>query len=137
MSATRRTSSPPLTPTDDSASVSTRSAPASSKAVKRDVVMTGQFKKDMKREQKGRYRMTVQTELLQAVHLLADDRPLPAHMVDHSLGGDWKGHRDCHIKPDLILIYRKSNEPPAKSILSLEGPKLHLVRIGSHSELGL
>ncbi|MBV9693274.1 MAG: type II toxin-antitoxin system YafQ family toxin, partial [Alphaproteobacteria bacterium] len=42
------------------------------------------------------------------------------------LGGDWKDHRDCHIKPDLVLIYRK---PDAKT--------LELVRLGSHSELSL
>ena len=39
--------------------------------------------------------------------------------------GEWKDHRDCHIKPDLLLIYRK---PDARS--------LELVRLGSHSELG-
>lgn len=45
---------------------------------------------------------------------------------DHTLTGDWQDHRDCHIKPDLVLIYRK----PTKKILQL-------VRMGSHSELGL
>ncbi|WP_313901173.1 type II toxin-antitoxin system YafQ family toxin [Methylobacterium sp. J-048] len=99
--------------------------------------MTGQFKKDMKRERKGRYRATVQADLLQAVNLLAADRPLPAHMVDHPLGGNWKDHRDCHIKPDLVLIYRKSVPSTAKPHQQAERPKLHLVRIGSHSELGL
>jgi mRNA interferase YafQ len=42
------------------------------------------------------------------------------------LTGDWKDHRDCHIKPDLVLIYRK----PEDSVL-------HLVRLGSHAELSL
>jgi YafQ family addiction module toxin component len=45
--------------------------------------------------------------------------------VDHSLQGEWKDFRDCHVRPDLILIYRK---PDDKS--------LELVRLGSHSELG-
>lgn len=89
----------------------------------------------MKREQKGRYRATIQADLLNAVTLLAADHPLPAHMVDHPLGGDWKNHRDCHIKPDLVLIYRKSDPSPAKSHREPERPKLHLVRIGSHSKL--
>jgi mRNA interferase YafQ len=35
-------------------------------------------------------------------------------------------HRDCHIRPDLILIYRKPDDD-----------NLELVRLGSHSELGL
>ncbi|WP_276081858.1 MULTISPECIES: type II toxin-antitoxin system YafQ family toxin [unclassified Methylobacterium] len=117
-----------MTPTDDPA------APDSATRSKRDVVITGQFKKDMKREQKGRHRATVRADLLAAVNLLADDHPLPPHMVDHPLGGTWKYHRDCHIKPDLVLIYRKSGEP---SDPAAERPKLHLVRIGSHSELGL
>jgi mRNA interferase YafQ len=42
------------------------------------------------------------------------------------LTGDWKDHRDCHIRPDLVLIYRK---PDADA--------LELVRLGSHSELSL
>ena len=40
--------------------------------------------------------------------------------------GEWKDYRDCHVRPDLILIYRK---PDAEH--------LDLVRLGSHSELGL
>ena len=43
-----------------------------------------------------------------------------------ALAGEWHDHRDCHIRPDLILIYRKSGDDV-----------LQLVRIGSHSELGL
>ena len=42
------------------------------------------------------------------------------------LGGEWSDHRDCHIRPDLSLIYRKP-----------DGASLELVRLGSHSELGL
>jgi mRNA interferase YafQ len=45
---------------------------------------------------------------------------------DHPLGGEWNDHRDCHIRPDLILIYRKPDDA-----------SLELVRLGSHSELGL
>jgi hypothetical protein len=44
---------------------------------------------------------------------------------DHALSGEWRDFRDCHIRPDLILIYRK---PDAEN--------LELVRLGSHSELG-
>jgi len=50
---------------------------------------------------------------------------LPQRYFDHALSGDWEDFRDCHIKPDLILIYRK---PGLQS--------LELVRLGSHSELG-
>jgi len=63
---------------------------------------------------------------MDVVNLLADDTPLPRQNFDHSLSGEWSDYRDCHIKPDLVLIYRK---PDAES--------LELVRLGSHSELGL
>ncbi len=42
-----------------------------------------------------------------AVSLLAEDKPLPEKNHDHALGGDWRDHRECHLKPDLLLIYRK------------------------------
>jgi mRNA interferase YafQ len=57
--------------------------------------------------------------------LLATDTPLPAKYVDHALRGEWKDFRDCHVKPDLVLIYRKTGIDA-----------LQLVRLGSHSELG-
>jgi mRNA interferase YafQ len=55
-----------------------------------------------------------------------DSRSTPRRNFDHPLSGEWKDFRDCHIKPDLLLIYRK----PDKT-------NLELVRLGSHSELGL
>lgn len=60
------------------------------------------------------------------VDLLSEDAPLPRRHFDHALSGNWQDHRDCHIRPDLILIYRKP-----------DSDSLELVRIGSHSELGL
>lgn len=87
---------------------------------------TGQFKRDYKREAKGPYRATLDTELVSALKALATDQPLAERYRDHALTGEWKDHRDCHIKPDLILIYRKPDDEV-----------LQLVRIGSHSELGL
>jgi mRNA interferase YafQ len=60
-----------------------------------------------------------------AVTLLANDEPLPRRYFDHALAGEWSDHRDCHIRPDLILIYYKLDET-----------SLDLVRLGSHSELG-
>jgi addiction module RelE/StbE family toxin len=38
--------------------------------------------------------------------MLAKDEPLPRRYFDHPLGGEWNDHRDCHIRPDLILICR-------------------------------
>ncbi len=48
---------------------------------------------------------------------------------DHALVSNWVGHRDCHIKPDLVLIYKKTEEG---ELLILK-----LVRLGSHSELAI
>jgi mRNA interferase YafQ len=49
---------------------------------------------------------------------------LPENNRDHALSGDWAGYRECHLKPDLLLIYRK---PDART--------LRIARLGSHSEL--
>ena len=42
--------------------------------------------------------------------MLAKDEPLPRRYFDHPLSGEWSDHRDCHIRPDLILIYRKPDD---------------------------
>ena len=92
----------------------------------RRIDRTGQFKRDYKREAKGQHRATLDADLLAVVKALATDQSLAERYHDHSLTGDWKDHRVCHVKPDLVLIYRKPDEE-----------SLQLVRLGSHSELGL
>lgn len=87
---------------------------------------TGQFERDYKRELKGRHRVTLESTFIKVLKMLVNNRPLPKKYQDHALAGDWKDHRDCHIKPDLILIYRKP-----------DNEVLQLVRLGSHSQLGL
>ena len=57
---------------------------------------------------------------------LAKDRKIEQRHRDHALAGQWADHRDCHLRPDLILIYRKPDDDHRD-----------LVRLGSHSELGL
>ena len=65
-------------------------------------------------------------ELLeQVVALLAMGEPLPEKNRDHDLSGDWVGHRECHILPDWLLIYRIEDD-----VLVLT-----LARTGSHSDL--
>ncbi len=88
----------------------------------RTIERTGAFKRDYKREQAGRHRR-LDERLTAIVRLLAEDQPLPAANRDHPLGGEWKGFRDCHIAPDLVLIYQKADDA------------LRLVRLRSHSEL--
>lgn len=62
-----------------------------------------------KREVKGQHRSTLDDELKLVLVALATDRPLDARYRDHDLFVDWAGYRECHIKPDLLLIYRKSD----------------------------
>ena len=92
----------------------------------RTIRRTATFKRDYKREKKGRYRNTIDDDLLKVVAMLANDEPLAERHHDHLLVGEWKDHRDCHIKPDLVLIYRKPDENT-----------LDLVRLGSPGKLGL
>lgn len=51
-------------------------------------------------------------------------KALPEKNLDHGLSGEWNGYRECHIKPDLLLIYKKPDQFT-----------LRLARLGSHSEL--
>jgi len=85
-----------------------------------------QFKRDLKRQAKGQHRAALAREFVAIIETLAKDMPLAEKFRDHALTGEWKDHRDCHIKPDLVLIDRK---PDAET--------LELVRLGSHSEWGL
>ena len=92
----------------------------------RTVRYTTRFKRDYRREKAGQLGKRLDGLLMEVVELLAADTSLARRHVDHALTGDWADHRDCHIRPDLILIYRKPDDD-----------NLELVRLGSHSELGL
>lgn len=92
----------------------------------RRIEHTRQFKRDYKRETKGPHRETLANDFIEIVKALASDKTIAEKHRDHALTGEWKDHRDCHVKPDLVLIYRKPEEAV-----------LQLVRLGSHSELGL
>src|SRR3546814_7303903 len=73
----------------------------------RTIRRTARFKKDYKREVRGRHGATLDADLVVLASLLAADAILPARYRDHGLSGDWIDHRDCHLRPDLVLIYRK------------------------------
>ena len=90
----------------------------------RTIEPTGRFRRDLRRELKGRYRLVIAGELDDLITLLATDAPIPDRHRDHALTGDWIDHRDCHVRPDLVLIYRKA-----------DATTLQLVRLGSHAEL--
>jgi mRNA interferase YafQ len=90
----------------------------------RQIERASAFKRDYKREAKGRHRAMLDADLVPVVVALANDQPLEPRHRDHDLSGDWTGYRECHVKPDLLLIYRK---PDADT--------LRLARLGSHSAL--
>ena len=83
---------------------------------------TNQFKKDFKLAQKRGYNLS---EFETIVNKLRNGEPLDPKYKDHPLAGNWKNHRDFHLYPDLVVIYRIS-----------EGELiLEMVRMGSHSDL--
>jgi mRNA interferase YafQ len=81
---------------------------------------TTQFKKDYKRIKKQNKDLS---ELRIVIEQLVQGQSLGPKYRDHQLSGNWKGHRDCHIEPDWILIYRVTPN------------NLFLERTGSHSYL--
>lgn len=82
------------------------------------------FKRDYKRELKGQYKKVLDTVFKDLVTKLMNDIPLEKHHHDHRLSGEWAGYRECHVKPDLLLIYRK-----------VDDHTLFLARLGTHSLL--
>lgn len=86
----------------------------------RNLVRGGQFKRDVKlAERRGKD----MSKLRELVLLLSENSQLPLHYKDHALTGNWNHHRDCHIEPDWLLIYK------------IDGNDLHLVRTGTHADL--
>ncbi|MGO8789838.1 MAG: type II toxin-antitoxin system YafQ family toxin [Terriglobia bacterium] len=79
-----------------------------------------QFRRDVKLAQRRGKEMAKLREL---IVLLANGEPLPPRYKDHPLAGEWKHHRDCHIEPDWLLLYK------------IDGDDLYLVRTGTHSDL--
>lgn len=87
----------------------------------RSISITSRFKRDYKvlnRSDPGLEKL-----FTPVVEWLVKGEKLPERYKDHALSGDLKGFRDCHIKPDLVLIY------------SLSDTEVTLVRLGSHSDL--
>lgn len=92
----------------------------------REIGYTGQFRRDLKRESKGRHGNALDADLMPLLEALASDAPLEPCHRDHALTGSWRECRDCHVKPDLVLIYQKP-----------DATRLVLLRLGSHAELKL
>lgn len=87
-----------------------------------EIVRSTHFKIDLKKIIKQGKDLDLLQEIVEA---LQQQEPLLPKNCDHSLSGNWKGYRECHISPDWLLIYKSEDQ------LKL----LRLARTGSHSEL--
>ncbi len=90
--------------------------------MKYEVKWTSQFKKDFKKLNKSAEDMK---RFRAVVEILAEGQPLPEEYHDHKLTGNYIGVRECHIRPDWLLIYKHYDD-----VLVLQ-----LIRTGSHSKL--
>jgi mRNA interferase YafQ len=90
----------------------------------RTIEYSTQFKRDYKHVKKNPQHRDLDSLILPVIEKLQADVVLPERNSDHPLSGSLKGYRDCHLKPDLLIIYSKPNPGI-----------LRLARLGSHSEL--
>ena len=87
-----------------------------------DIVWTTAFKKDYTLAQKRHMNLDLLDDIIRT---LSRGETLPEKNHDHALTGDWIGHRECHILPDWLLVYRIED-----NVLVLT-----LARTGTHSDL--
>lgn len=81
--------------------------------------MSNAFKRDLKKH----YLALIGEGWTQVSDCLLNNKPIPEKYQDHALTGNWQGFRDCHLKPDLVLIYR------------IVDNEIELHRLNSHSEI--
>jgi len=90
---------------------------------KRNVRRTTQFKKEYRKSKKQGKDMQL---VLNIIKMLANDETLPPKHRDHALSGNWIGFRECHVAPDWLLVYQKTDNGELILVLA---------RLTSHSEL--
>lgn len=86
--------------------------------------MSTRFKKDLK---KFRHNKDKRAKITSVVEMLAQGVEIPSSMRPHKLIGNYSGHMELHIEGDLLLIWFEEN--------GVGELVIHLVRLGSHSEL--
>lgn len=87
-----------------------------------NIVPSNQFRKDLRLAKKRGLRLELLTTV---VNTLAAGEPLDMKYRDHSLTGNYRGFRECHIEPDWLLVYR----------IDADDLELFLFRTGTHSDL--
>lgn len=83
-------------------------------------VRTSQFKRDVKLAEKRGKKIALLKEIMAK---LAKEEPLEPKYRDHKLTGNYKDHRECHVEPDWLLIYRTTSQ------------EIIYERTGTHSDL--
>ncbi len=86
-----------------------------------EIIYSSQFKKDFKKIRK--LPLPDLKTIFEVISTLEQEASLDAKYKDHELIGNWSRFRECHIKSDLLLIYKKNVSD------------LQLARIGTHSDL--
>jgi len=87
-----------------------------------EIIFSTKFKKDYKNCLKRNYDISL---LQTVITKLANEQTLESYHCDHKLAGEYGDFRECHIKPDWLLVYQTDKN---KNTLSL-------VRTGTHSDL--
>lgn len=90
----------------------------------REARYTTKFERDLKREGKSPNNKDLDFKLQRVINLLLEDQVLPSKYRDHALSGKYSDTRECHVKPDLLLVYFKRGDN-----------LLFLVRLGSHADI--
>lgn len=91
----------------------------------REIERSSIFKRDFKRIYSNhQHKKDIEKLLLVTIDLLLLDKVLPLKLRDHDLIGRWRGYRERHTKPNVLLIYKKP-----------DSQLLYLARLGSHSDL--
>ena len=91
--------------------------------MKRKIKSSTEFKRDYKKAKKQGKDINLLRDIIET---LANDMPLQKKYQDHPLKGKWEGYRECHITPDWLLVYRKTDSSELILILA---------RVASHSDL--
>jgi len=86
----------------------------------RNAIQGTQFKRDVKLNIKRGKDMG---KLKTVMTILIEDKPIPPEYKDHPLKNNWRNHRDCHIEPDWLLIYK------------VDGNDLYFIRTGTHADI--
>lgn len=86
--------------------------------------ITGKFKKDLKKVKRRPHDFELTKSVLKILQQKGAGG-IPKKMMPHKLSGQFKDNWECHIKPDLLIIWYQIESPNV----------IRLIRIGSHSDL--